>query len=302
MNDFDQAARLVAELEPQALVGRLLADTGLSLSFERWFPTQTNPRLRSPEREADNVAVLADPANTARPWLLVMEFPDRPEPGKIEVLLEEAAIFRSRALWEDGQRYLVLPALLHLTGRADPAQIDMRTPRGHGLLHRPLLWDIEGDNAAEVLERVASGTLSWSMLFWVPLMNRGGEDKIISRWREVVLATVEDQRRRDLLREVVLTFAELARTVPAWESGLEGWKVGESQMMNRWRAEEAAAEKLRTKKQAIIEMVDIRFPGAMPDEVRRLIQEQKTQSLVDDWFRAAARANAYQEFDAVLRR
>src|SRR5262249_51213979 len=153
-----------------------------------------------------------------------------------------------------------LPALVHLTGQADLAEIDMRTPSGHGVFHKPLPWDIGSDNAADVLEAVASGKLPWPMLFWVPLMNRGGEEIIISRWREVVMVVVPAQRRRDLLREVVLTFAELARIVPAWEHGLEGWKVGESQMMNRWRAEEAAAEKLRTKKHDILEMLDIRFP------------------------------------------
>src|SRR5215468_7755371 len=88
MNDFDQTSRFIAETEPQALVDRLLRESGLSLLFGRWFPTRTIPRLRSPERDADSVAELTDPARPDRHYLMVIEFQGRPEPHKIRVLLE----------------------------------------------------------------------------------------------------------------------------------------------------------------------------------------------------------------------
>jgi hypothetical protein len=301
MNDFDQAARFVAEAEPTALVTRLLADTGLTLTFNRWFPTGTVPRTQSPERIADLVAVLDDPTDPERPWLLVIEIQSRPEARKILVLLEESAIFASRARWGDDRTYRVLPALVHLTGRADPAEIDMRTPNGYGLLHRPIVWDLPVDDAGAVLDRVSAGELPAAMLFWLPLMNRGGEEIIVKRWREAVFALVPDEKRRDQLREVALAFAELARNVLAWEQGLEGWKMGESQIMNRWREEAATVARLQTKRKDTLELLDIKFPGAASADVRRVIEQQASIEMLDDWFRALARATTYDEFYQALR-
>jgi hypothetical protein len=133
-------------------------------------------------------------------------------------------------------------------------------------------------------------------------MNRGGENIIISRWKEVVLAVVPDQRRREDLQTAVLMFAELARNHPAWERGLEKPIMGESQLANRWRAEAAAAATIAMARRMLLEALDVKFPGAVPADVRQLIQKQEAQGLLEDWHRAAIRAATYADFDAVLRR
>ena len=295
MNDFDQAARFVAEMDPQGTVDRLLDGTGLRLRFRRWFPTATIPRLRSPEREADNVAELDDP------WLLAIELQSRPQEEKLVVLLEEAALLASRARRGEG-RYLVLPAMVHLTGEADPALLDMRTPSGHGLLHRPILWDIGKDGAAQELERIAAGGRSWSLLAWLPLMDGAAEDIIVARWREVLDAVVQDEGMRIAVRRVALTMSELARNRPVWDRGLkEDGIMGESQVFNELRRHWAAEERVATLRKCLLDSVDARFPGQMPAEVRRLIGQLDSPQLLDAWFQAALRAGTYGEFDALMR-
>lgn len=300
MNDFDQASRFVAEADAPGLVARLLEGTGLVLTFQRWFPTGTVPRLQSPERTADSIAVLDDPAAPDRPWLLVAEFQTRPEPRKIRVLLEEAAILASRARWGDDRDYLVMPAMVHLTGRADPAEVDMRSPSGQGLLHKPIIWDVATDDAAAVLERVAAGEASWAMLFWLPLMKGGGEEIIVKRWREVILATVADQKRGDDLRVCALLFAALARNAAVWQPVLEDSVMGESQLANTWRAEADALATLRTKRRDTLELMDIKFPGAASQGVRLVIERQVSIDVLNDWFSALARAATYDEFYQAL--
>jgi hypothetical protein len=44
------------------------------------------------------------------------------------------------------------------------------------------------------------------------------------------------------------------------------------------------------------------FPGAVPAEIVRLIDEQESLELLEDWFRAAVRAFTFEQFLAVLRR
>src|SRR5262249_19654889 len=161
----------------------------------------------------------------------------RPEAGKIKVLLEEAAMLASRASWGEGRDYFVLPAMVHLTGEADPRQMDMRTPAGSGLLHRPLLWDVARDNATEILAKAEAGVTPWAMLAWMPLMSGAGEEIIVQRWRDVLEKAVPEGRRRSDLRWAALLFSELARIQPTWERGLKESIMGESQVANALRRE-----------------------------------------------------------------
>lgn len=76
----------------------------------------------------------------------------------------------------------------------------------------------------------------------------------------------------------------------------------ESQVVNEWISQGEAKGKLLKQLQSLLEASSVRFPGAMPDDVARLINEQENMTLLDDWFRAALRAYTFEQFIDVLKR
>ncbi len=301
MNDFDQAARFVAEMDPQGTLDRVLAATRLRLRFRRWFPAHTIPRLKSPEREADSVAECDDIDKAERRWLVVIEWQSHPEKAKLRTLLEEATTFASRAQWE-GQEYFVMPAIAHLTGSPEKNAEDMRSPSGHGLYGEPAPWEIANDKAAEQLEAIRAGTCSWSVLCWVPLMAGADDDIIVAAWREVLQAAVADEGRRRQIQATALILAELGRIQPTWDRGLKEESImGESAIMNAMRKIGADQKELEVKRKWLLDSLDAKFPGQMPADVRQLIGQIESAPTLDRWFQAALRAGAYADFDAAVR-
>ena len=61
MGVFDQAARFAAQADPEVVPRRLLASSGLMLSFREWLDTRTLPLPGGTDRTADLVAGLIDP-------------------------------------------------------------------------------------------------------------------------------------------------------------------------------------------------------------------------------------------------
>jgi hypothetical protein len=76
----------------------------------------------------------------------------------------------------------------------------------------------------------------------------------------------------------------------------------ESPVVNSWILQGRRRGALETKRQSILETLDVRFPSETAMKVRRLIEQPETQSILDDWFRAALRAGSYDEFLQTLRR
>lgn len=96
MGAFDQAARYAARADPAAVLARVLAQSGADLRFREWLDTRALPLPGGPDRTANLVACLDDPAAPEWPWLLVLEFQGRHDPDKLDVTLEEAAVLRWR--------------------------------------------------------------------------------------------------------------------------------------------------------------------------------------------------------------
>jgi len=126
------------------------------------------------DRTADLVAALDDPAAPDASWLLLLEFQTQHDPEKPDVALEELANLRVNARWGPGRdrKYNVIAGFVYLTGACPERTLDMRTPNGQGLRNEALVWDVAGDNALTTVEAVASGAMSWGMLFWMPLIGR----------------------------------------------------------------------------------------------------------------------------------
>jgi hypothetical protein len=233
----------------------------------------------------------------------VFEFQSQHDPDKLDVTLEEAGILRGHARHgADRQgRSRVLAALVYLQGRCPEAVLDMTLPGGFGTRHAPLVWNVGDDNAPATLEAVASGGRSWGMLFWVPLMAEGQQDAVIARWRDVVVQVVPDGRTRGNLAGIALVFAELAGRRAEWQRGLEGFEMTESQVVNEWIRQGEVKGKLEQGRQKLLEALAIRFPGAVTEEVVRLVNGQDSLPLLDDWFRAALRADTFEQFLHVLK-
>ena len=302
MGYFDQAARFAAQADPGTMLRRLLP-AGEPLRFREWLDTRVLPLPGGADRTADHVVAMDGPDDPSSPWLIVLEYQSEPDEDKIDVTLEEVALLRSRVRHgvERKGKYFVTAGIVNLTGHRDEI-FDMTFSDGRGTRHAPLVWNVASDDAAEMLEAIASGATSWGMLFWVPLMARAEEEGIIARWKELTTAVVPDRRMRDNLSGIALVFAELAGRFLAWERGLEGWEMSDSMVVDRWIARAEAKMELKERRSFILRMLRHRFGDAIPGDVQETIDTQPSLEMLDEWFDAAITVGSLQDFIAVLRR
>ncbi len=231
--------------------------------------------------------------------MLIFEFQAQHDSDKLDVTLEEAGTLRGHARHGEDRKgkYRVLTALVYLQGRCPDAVFDMTLSGGYGTRHAPLVWNVGADDALTTLEAVAADPALWGLLFWVPLMAGGGDDAVIGRWKEVVTATIEDRRVRGNLVGIALVFAELVRCRLEWKRGLEGFMWTESEVVNEWISTGVA----RGRREALLEALTVRFPGAVTNEVVKLINEQESLPLLNDWFRTALRVDKFEQFVNALK-
>jgi hypothetical protein len=137
-------------------------------------------------------------------------------------------------------------------------------------------------------------------LFWIALMRDGGKPAVITRWREVVEKLPEARCRADLGR-IALIFAELAGCYLAWEKGLEGLNVTESQVVNRWIAQAQTEAKLERGRADVVRILEKRFAGQITAAIVATINAQPSLALLDEWMDAAITATTLEQFLAVVR-
>jgi len=297
MNHFDQASRYAAQADPDCLVQRVLAPTGVSLHYREWLDTRTVTLPGGPNRIADLVAATDDPS--AFPVALLYEFQSQHDAEKLEVSLLEAIAHRLQLRHGKKKhgKYRVLPVLVYLSGRCPVRAVEM-TLGSYGIEYKPLIWDVADDDASATLEAVASGTMSWGMLFWISLMKGAKNPAVVARWRELVTQMVANARRKASLSIVAHQFAELAGRALVWKRGLEGLSVVESTL-----AKELIAQgELRKQRNNLLLALKTRFKKEVSTEVAQLINEQESMELLEEWFLAALRAKTYNAFFAVLKK
>ena len=301
MGVYDQAARFAAKADPAVVPARLLMGSGLALTFREWLDTRTLPLPGGTDRTADLIAALDDTASPDAPWLLVLEFQAQHDPDKLDVTLEEVAVFRSRARHGDGAgKYKVAAGLVYLRDRCPDDNLDMRFPDGTGTRHAPRIWNVAQDDAPTTLEAVATGTMSWGMLFWIPLMAGADTDATAQRWKELVLANVTESAQRNMAA-VVEFFSELAGRGIVWKRILEEFNVTESQVANEWIAQGEVKGRLTDRREILLGLLNKRFPGVVPTEIAKLINEQESLDLLKYWINAVVDAGTFHDFMAVLK-
>lgn len=183
MGVFDQASRYAAHADPEVVVSRVLRDVLTSLRFRVWADTRTTPRPGQRDRTADRVAELVAPDAPEHPWLLVFEFQAQHDPDKLDVTLAEAGQLRLEARHGEERRgkYNILVALVYLQGASPEPELDMTLPGGWGTMHKPRHWNVADDSAADALAALAAGTVTWGILFWIPLMKGGDDPEVLAR-------------------------------------------------------------------------------------------------------------------------
>jgi hypothetical protein len=243
------------------------------------------------------VFVLSDEGDLAQPWLLVVELQAQHDEGKLDDTLVEVAQLRARARHgQDGKgKYKVLAGLVYLIGECPQSLLDMTLTPGAGTRHAALVWNVANDSASAALDELETGTITWGILFWVPLMKGAGERELVRRWLRLArLAPVGEQGD---LRSAALHFAALAGCLPLWDDELEGWTVTESRLLNR----AIEARQLEQGREWLLDYLRARFPTELTSEVIETINAQPSVSLLDAWFKSAVRAKTYEEVVAVLR-
>ncbi len=76
----------------------------------------------------------------------------------------------------------------------------------------------------------------------------------------------------------------------------------ESQVVNEWISQSEAKGSLSTQRRNVLQLLSKRFPGAVPEELTRLVNEQESLEILRVWFDAAAEAYTFQQFFNVVKR
>jgi hypothetical protein len=301
MGVLDQAARYAAQADPEVVVGRLLRNTDASLRFQWWVDTRTTPRPGQPDRTADRVAELVEDNNPQQPWLLLFEFQAQHDPDKLDVTLVEAAQLRLELRHGEERRgkFKIVVALVYLQGTCPDSVLDMTLSGGWGTKHATLVWNVANDLAGAGLDSLAAGTVTWGILFWLPLMSGADDPVILTRWREQAMRVENVRVRGDLIR-IALLFADLAGRLAVWSDAMKEWNMIDSPLVLQWTAEARRDTELATRREDILMTLRARFPEPLSEEIVKVINHQDSVQLLRAWFHAALYSPSLAAFTVVL--
>src|ERR1700722_15526764 len=82
----------------------------------------------------------------------------------------------------------------------------------------------------------------------------------------------------------------------------EDFQMTESKVVNEWMSQGEAKGRLENQRQNVLKLLEKQFPGSVPDNGTRLINEQKSLELLEHWFDVAAGAYTFEQFLDVVKR
>lgn len=289
-HEFDQGSRYLAKLNPREFLAWRLRVPRERLGFRRWLDTRAVPFPGGTDRFGDTVAELEQP--DGEPWAIAVEFQTKPDSMMFARMLNYLA-----ALWTDqkpdperGSRYSVGAVVVNLTGVGRSSR-NMRWPEmGFATELTVVEGNLQHESAVALLDEIASGARSRTLLPWIPLMHGADQSDIVSRWKDLASGEPDDRLRSDY-GGLALVFAEAAGRLDLWTKALEGWNVQQSVVVERWRAEGEA----RGRAEMVIAMLEDRF-GTVPAELVAAIRGTTDADRLRQFGRAAALAGSMDEF------
>jgi hypothetical protein len=291
-NEFDQASRYAAKLDPAGFLSWLLRLPLEAFLFRGWLDTRTLPFPGERDRIRDTVAHLEDLAMNGMPWALPVEFQIEPDADMFGRLLQYLG-----SLWlekrpdpEAGSRFCVGAVVVNLTGQGNSSRDYHWSAAGvrcHlGVCERNLA-DL---SAAETLADIESGKTARCVLPWIRLLQGGDDSGIIQRWAELASAE-SDARRRSDYGGLALVFAEAAKRQEAWKLALKEWNMIRSQQVAEWKNEARVEAKIED----LLEVLRTRC-GAVPEDLAATVRGTTDLGLLTRWLILAAQADSLEAF------
>jgi hypothetical protein len=286
VNDFDQAARYAAKLDPAGFLGWLLPGLDPAWSFREWMDTRRLPFPGARDRTNDTLAALANSAAPAERWAVIVEFQSEPAGDMLARLLD----YVGRLYVEMRPTgYRVAGVVVNLTGPPQPDTLTMVLPgmEEYGLRLRAVQRSLREEDAAGTLGGIGAGRLARCLLPWVPLMNGAADSAIIQQWKAVA-DTEPNAIRRSEYGGLAVLLADLAGRAPEWKRELEGWNVRQSQVANEWRAE--------ILRDAVLRALELRCRTPAPPDLEATIQQMLDLDELRRWHEAAVLSESLDEF------
>ncbi len=286
-NPFDKAARYAARLDPAGFVAWLLGLDASRFRFAGWLDTRGVVLPGESDQTADTVARLEDPASGGMPWVVPIEFQIAPDPEMFGRFLEFLGkLWRTfRPDVERGSRYCLGAVVVNLTGRGDASRLMEWAEAGLKLELRLAERNLSQIDAAATLDAIADGKVTQAVLPWIALMQGGGEDGIIKRWKELAGAEPDSRKRSDY-GALALVFSEAADRRPAWAEALKEWNMIQSQTVLEWMAQGEAKGRSEGRIASLLRILRLRF-GPVPQEVETVIRRTQDVDTLDRWTDAA---------------
>jgi hypothetical protein len=224
-----------------------------TLKFEYWRTTKTTPPPSESEKDPDQLAVFTQLLQPGPQWLFLIEWQTIVSAKMFGRLLQELGQLWQTHLPDEANeqdRFQVAAAVINLTGSSNsmpasqqyvlPLQNDetgLPLPEAPACVLRVREIYLEEESAQETLNRIESGEIGEIILGLIPLMKDGGDDTIITRWKDLVNNLKKHWLRSDIC-SAALIFSDLKEWSDKWHAAIEGdSKMLESVTLNRWLAE-----------------------------------------------------------------
>lgn len=291
-NDYDQASRFLAKVDPSGMIGWLLGLPPSGFRFVRWLDTRGIAFPGEPDSVRDTVAHVEDVQRGQVPWAIVLEFQYQPDPLMFgRLLVYDGGVWLERKpTGLTGDRFELGAIMVNLTGRGNAARRSEWPEAGLLTALIPREINLSQQDAALTLDGVEAGTIARVVLPFIPLMTGGDDPSIMQRW--TVLASAEpDERRRGDYGGLALVFAELAQCRPAWKIALGGWNMVQSQQVLEWQAEARIADRIET----ILNVLQTRFK-TLPQDLTAAIQTTTDLGILRQWIIEAATVASLADF------
>ncbi len=167
-----------------------------------------------------------------------------------------------------------------------------------GLMLTMGVRNLEKRSALRLLKRVADGAAR-TLLAFLPLYAEADQLEVAQEWA-VLVGAEEDERIRADLVGLARVFAEHVGRMPVWGPVLEGWNVERSPWLEEIRTEGRTEGDLRTMRAAVQNVLEVRFPGAVPPEAIEAIRRETKLPLLEQSHRLAITVKSPDEVRAFL--